>query len=116
MRRCQPAKIAHTIRFGSMRLRDAAAQYHARARAQMRQGRVQRGAADIVEIEIHPLRAGAGDGGGQVLLRLVIDRRVSAELARDKRAFLRPARDSRHTAAFDAGDLHRDLTHAARGG
>ena len=116
MRRRQPAQIAHTIRFGRVRLRDAAAQYHARALAQMRQGRVQRGAADVVEIEIHPLRAGAGDGGGQILLRLVIDRRVGAELARDEGAFLRPARDSRHTAAFDAGDLHRDLTHAAGGG
>jgi hypothetical protein len=99
-----------------MGLRDAAAQDHARARAQMRQGRVQRGAADIVEIEIHPLGAGARDGGGQVLLRLVVDRRVSAELARDKRALRRSAGDSRHTAAFDAGDLDRDLTHPARSG
>ena len=49
-------------------------------------------------------------------LRLVVDRRVSAELARDEGAFLRPARDPRHAAAFDARDLHGDLPHAAGGG
>src|SRR6185295_499630 len=43
MRGRQPTKIAHAIRLGSMRLRDAAAQYHACALTQMRQGRVQRG-------------------------------------------------------------------------
>src|SRR6188474_1077620 len=82
----------------------------------MLQGRVQRGTADIVEIEIHSLRAGAGDGGGQVLPGLVVDDGVGAQLARDKSAFPGPARDSRYPAAFYAGDLYRDLAHAARRG
>src|SRR5687768_4428561 len=82
----------------------------------MRQSRVQYRAADIVEVEIDSLGAGARDRGRQILLRLVVDHRVGVELARDEGAFLRPARDPHHAAAFDASDLYRHLPYSAGGG
>src|SRR5688572_1499969 len=49
-------EIAHGIRLRSRRLRDPAAQHDARIRPQVRQRRIQRWPADIVEIEVDAVR------------------------------------------------------------
>ena len=58
----ESTEVAYGVRFGGMRLRDAAAQNHTRVLAQMHERCIERGAADIVEVEIHTVRASARNG------------------------------------------------------
>src|SRR5437867_829541 len=64
-------------------------------------------AADVLEVEVHAARRRGAEAVPPVG-RLVVDRRVEAELARDPAALLGATRDPDDAAALDPGDLAHD--------
>src|SRR4051794_40303980 len=112
----ESTEVAHGVRFGGMRLRDSAAQNHARVLAQMRERCIESGSADIVEVEIHTVGTSARNRVRDILFSFVIDRGMCAEGARYETALLRPACDADHAAPLYARNLHGDLPDSARSG
>ena len=67
-------------------------------------GSIQNSTADIVEIDIHSIRAGFPDLPGQVIC-LVIATGIKFEDFFNQLAFVRPAGDADHTATHGLGNL-----------
>ena len=72
-------------------------------------------AADILEIDVDPVRAGLAERIRQID-RAMVDAIVEAERLLHKEAFLRPAGDADHARAGALGELAGDGTDRARGG
>src|SRR5262245_38198007 len=72
---------AHQARAGlrGVVLRDRAAQGDAGIEVEMAEHRVAHGAADVVEVDVDAVRASGLDGGGEVLLGLVVEAGIEAE-------------------------------------
>src|SRR5258708_17687034 len=97
-------------------LRDGAADDDPGAARQSGERGVQDVAADVVEIDVDPLRATLPQGGLHVL-GLVIDRGVEAQLLHEVAALLGAAGDADGAASLELGDLadhHADSAGGAR--
>ena len=70
-------------------------------------------AADIVEIDVDAVGAGRAQRRVEVLLGLVVDAGVEAELVLHEGALLRAAGDADHAAAHDLADLAHHLADRA---
>src|SRR5712691_831826 len=92
---------------------DHPAHHHAGEIVEPREDRLLHRAADILEINIDAVGAGAVELGAEV--SPMIDRRVEPEIVRDIAAFLRPAGDADDPRAVTLGELSGDRANRARG-
>ena len=110
----QFAEVENSVRFRRDGLRDPAAEYNPGVRSQVGQRGIQRGTADVVEIDIDAAWAFAPDRGVEVVFGLVIYHAVQAKHLREEPAFLRPTSDANHATCIDQTDLRGDLPDSSR--
>ncbi len=92
---------------------DHAADRDAAEGTQGTHGRIEMGAADIVEIDIDAIRRSAGKGGRQIGRRLVIDHRIDADFAQES-AFGGTTGGADNARAHDAAQLTGNRPDRAR--
>jgi len=95
-------------------LRDEATDRYSRKIIEVRPHRLLNGAADVLKIDVDPLRAGTLELFGEVG-RAVIDASIEAQLAGDEMALLGSTGDSDNAAALDLCDLPDDRADGAGG-
>ena len=100
---------------GGVVLRDRTAKRDAREEVEVAQNGVGDRAADIVEIDVDAVGAGGAEGRIEILLGLVVDAGIEAEVILHEGAFLGAARDADGAAAHELGDLAHDLADGTGG-